>query len=123
MARKLRPGQARVEFLVSKNEIFDLIKKGHSSKCVHEILFEQGKITMSYSTLIKFLKKQEKQTDVAHQEPIKAEQKPVAPEATPEKGKQHNAVKAGSEPAFTNIENIPVSHDDIYGIDEKDKKE
>lgn len=60
MAKKLRHGQARVQFLACRAEICDLIEKGHSIKCVHEILIEDNKITMSYTALTSFLKKYEK---------------------------------------------------------------
>lgn len=74
MAKKLRPGKARVEFLACMTEIFDLIEKGHSSTYVHEVMIEKKKISMSYSSLIKFLKKKKENKEVKYLKPTNSKQ-------------------------------------------------
>jgi len=47
---RLRPGQARVQFLACKVEIADLFEKGHSMVETLEILKKQEKLTIAYYT-------------------------------------------------------------------------
>lgn len=53
MIKKLRPGQARIQFIKYKEEIFDLLEKGHTIISVFELLKEQNKTTMSYSSFLR----------------------------------------------------------------------
>lgn len=51
MKNKLRPGEARVEFLALYEEILLMIDRGYSLMAVYRKLSGEGKITMSYYAL------------------------------------------------------------------------
>ena len=48
METKLRRGQAKVEYLANLKEIRELRKAGHTVRHVYDMLFQKGKICMSY---------------------------------------------------------------------------
>ena len=49
--KKLKKGQATVEYLAIRHEVEELITRGYNLKAIHERLQENGKIKMSYPTL------------------------------------------------------------------------
>jgi hypothetical protein len=52
---KLKPGEARVEFIKNIDDIKEMLLAGHSIMGIHRILTEQNKITMSYQALYRFI--------------------------------------------------------------------
>lgn len=57
MKKKRKPGEARVQFLACKPEIFEKIRAGYTVKAIFHELTEKGKISFSYSRMIEFLHK------------------------------------------------------------------
>ncbi len=47
--------RVKVQFLALKDEISDLLSKGYTVLDIHNILVEQGKITMSYFSLNNYI--------------------------------------------------------------------
>lgn len=76
-----RQAIGRVEFLACKEDILDLLRKGHSIRNTHKIMIENGKISMSYHTLRKYItnpiqKKKSKPKEVEVELEIPMEIKP-----------------------------------------------
>ena len=57
---KLKPGEARVEFIKNIDEIKEMLLAGHSIMGIHRMLTEKNKITMSYQALYRFIHPQPK---------------------------------------------------------------
>ena len=53
--KRIEHGQARVEFIRNLDEIRKMLGEGYTIRAIHRKLIEDGKITMSYTSLHQFV--------------------------------------------------------------------
>ncbi len=69
MTKRVRTGQARVEFLANRTQIHKLLSKGHTAVTVFEKLRDSGKITHAYTTFVALLRNDKEKFESVVEEP------------------------------------------------------
>lgn len=98
---KKRLGFARVEFIACKPEIDKLLAAGYTIIGAHEVLREQGKISMGYGRFTQLLRKGVKrsipisQRSEATKEPAPVQQPPQVPPKSVQEDKILGVVEKG----------------------------
>jgi len=96
---KVRKGRGLLEITVQRDEILQAIEKGHSIIAIWEALFEQGKVTVQYSSFSRIVKAMRNKSHASH-----------APQKETSKNKTNEVVDRIIPGFGSKVENRPL-HD------------